>query len=246
VSARLYFLSLSHPSQAARLMLERKGIEHEIVELVPAIHPIQLRLAGFSGTTVPALRLDGRRIQGSREISRELERERPEPPLFPPEPERRRAVEEAEEWGDRAFQPIPRRLFRWALSTRDDLRAWMASEVMRMPAPHLIATINAPIVRVLARKSHADEQHVRADVEALPSMLDHVDDLIASGVIGGEQPNAADFQIGTTVWALMALSDIKPLVAGSPAAELAARLMPPMELEVPTFLPPSWFARVPA
>ena len=33
--AKLYYLTLSHPSQAARLMLERKGIDHEIKELFP-------------------------------------------------------------------------------------------------------------------------------------------------------------------------------------------------------------------
>ncbi len=38
VPAKLYSLSLSHPTQAARLMLERKGIEHE-VDLFPGLHP---------------------------------------------------------------------------------------------------------------------------------------------------------------------------------------------------------------
>ena len=51
--AKLYSLDLSHPSQAARLMLERKGIEHEIKELFPGGHPAQLRLAGFRRGTVP-------------------------------------------------------------------------------------------------------------------------------------------------------------------------------------------------
>jgi glutathione S-transferase len=83
VSARLYSLSLSHPSQAARLMLEHKGLEHEVVELLAGIHPLQLRAAGFRAGTVPALKLDGRRVQGSLRISRALEQARPEPALFP-------------------------------------------------------------------------------------------------------------------------------------------------------------------
>ena len=54
-------------------MLERKGIEHEVVDLLPGFHPLQLRAAGFRGGTVPALWIQGRRVQGSRRISRTLE-----------------------------------------------------------------------------------------------------------------------------------------------------------------------------
>ena len=50
--AKLYSLVLSHPSQAARLILERKGIAHEIKDLFPGGHPVQLRLAGFRWGTV--------------------------------------------------------------------------------------------------------------------------------------------------------------------------------------------------
>jgi hypothetical protein len=34
---------------------------------------------------------------------------------------------------------------------------------------------------------------VRRDLAALPGILQRIDDWIAEGVIGGEQPNAADF-----------------------------------------------------
>jgi glutathione S-transferase len=105
--ARLYFLSLSHPSQAARLMLERKGIEHKLVNILPGSQPVVVRLVGFRGITVPALRIDGRRIQGSREISRFLDELVPEPPLFPRDPEQRRTVEAAEHWGEETLQPVP-------------------------------------------------------------------------------------------------------------------------------------------
>jgi glutathione S-transferase len=111
--ARLYSLSLSHPSQAARLMLEHKGIEHKVIDFPPGLQPLAVRLVGFRGRTVPALRIDGRRVQGSRQISSALDDLVPEPPLFPPDPDRRRAVEAAERWGDETLQPVPRRLFRW-------------------------------------------------------------------------------------------------------------------------------------
>jgi glutathione S-transferase len=240
VRTKLYALAFSHPAQAARLMLEHKQIEHEVVDLLPGMHPIQLRLAGFGGTTVPALRIDGRRIQGSRTISRALEGIVAEPALFPADGDLRRAVEKAEEWGERAFQPVPRRIFRWAVARDTDLRRWFARE-MRMPAPDLVATLNAPIARILARKVRADDdERVRGDVLALPDLLDRVDALIAAGIIGGPQPNAADFQIGTTVRVLSVFRELDPLIEGRPAAELGRRLLPRFEWRVPPFLPAEW------
>src|SRR5918998_149869 len=107
VEARLYGVSLSYPSRAARLMLRYKGIEHEWVKLAPGAHAFRVRLAGFRGGTVPALKLDGRRVVGSRCISRLLDEVTPEAPLFPADPTRRRTVEEVEEWGETVLQPIP-------------------------------------------------------------------------------------------------------------------------------------------
>src|SRR5260370_952805 len=96
-------------------MLERKRIDHRIVQIQPGLHSLVVRLAGFPGGTVPALTLDGRRIQGSTSISRALDELRPEPALFPADRERRRAVEDAEAWGESELQPVPRRVYRWGL-----------------------------------------------------------------------------------------------------------------------------------
>jgi glutathione S-transferase len=240
LAAKLYWLSISHPAQAARLMLERKRIDYRPVNLPPGLHPLLVRLAGFPGTTVPALRLDGRRIQGSRAISRVLEEIVPEPRLFPSDQARRRAVEEAEAWGERELQPIPRRVFRWWLSTSREGRVWMAKELLRMPAPRLMAAANAPVARALARKSGAYADRVRADVAALPAKLDRVDELIAAGTIGGAEPNAADYQVGTSVRALMLFGDLRPLIEGRPAADLAQRLLPKFGRPIPSVLPPDW------
>jgi glutathione S-transferase len=240
VRAKLYSVSLSHPSHAVRLMLERKGIDHEIADLLPGFHPLLVRAAGFRGGTVPALRIDGRRLQGSLRISRALDELCSEPPLFPNEPVLRRAVEEAEAWGEREFQPVPRRIFRWAVSRNPGLRLMLARDVARMPAPELMAKLNTPVARYFARKSHADDSQVRADLANLPGMLDHVDALIAEGVIGSEQPNAADFQIGTTARVLMAFADLRPLMEGRSVGAHARATMPDYVAEVPPLFPPEW------
>src|SRR5579859_6299557 len=102
-------MSISHPSQAARAMLDLKGIDYDVVNVIPLNQRIHVRLAGFRGGTVPALKLDGRRIQGSRAIARALDERWPDPPLYPAAPALRARVEEAERWGDEQLQPIPRR-----------------------------------------------------------------------------------------------------------------------------------------
>ncbi len=52
---------------------------------------------------------------------------------------------------------------------------------------------------------------------ALPAQLEHIDAWIADGVLGGEQPNAADLQIGSSIRLLMTVADVRPLIEGHPA-----------------------------
>ena len=55
-------------------MLDYKGIEYKRTDLLPVISKGLLRGLGFPGVTVPALKIDGRKVQGSREIARALDR----------------------------------------------------------------------------------------------------------------------------------------------------------------------------
>jgi len=96
MEARLYVVPGSHPSMAVRLMLEAKGIEYKRTDLMPVISKAALRILGFPGVTVPALKVDGRRFQGTGEIARELDRLRPEPALLPADAEQRTAVERSD------------------------------------------------------------------------------------------------------------------------------------------------------
>lgn len=214
-------------------MLQHKGIEHEWVKLTPGAHAFRVRLAGFRGGTVPALKLDGRRVVGSRGISRLLDEVKPAPRLFPADPALRRAVEEAEAWGDAVLQPIPRRLLRWALRHHPDARVVLA-RAFHSPRPELVARVMGPFAAFYARREDArSSERVRADWAALPGHLDHVEQLIADGVIGAPEPNAADFQIGTTLRAMLEFEDFEPLLSGRPLEQLARRIMPEYPYRIP-------------
>jgi glutathione S-transferase len=225
-------------------MLEHKGLEHRVVWLLPGLWPALLRIRGFRGGTVPATRIDGRRLHGSRTISRALEELKPEPPLFPADPQLRLKVEEAERWGDEVLQDVPRRIVRWISVHRPESRVMIARDV-RVPFPRFAAWINAPSARHLARKVDTEEQ-VQPAIRQVPDVLDHVDALISEGVIGGEQPNAADFQIATSVRALLQLDDLRPETRGRPAADLAIRFLPEFGTAFPAgMLPADWLAALP-
>lgn len=223
---RLYVISLSNPSAAGAAMLGYKGVAHRVVRLPLAVHPMLVRLAGFPGWTVPALEIGGRKVQGTLEISRSLDELRPDPPLFPRDAESRARVEEAELWGERELQPVPRRIIRLAALNDPGLRRWLAAEVMGTPVPRLTAALAKPMVRRLAAVSKAEEAVVREDVRRLPELLNRADALLAEGTIGTPAPNAADFQILATVRVLLEFESLVHLAAGRPSEAAARRLYP--------------------
>lgn len=241
VSATLYAVHTSHSAHAARLMLEHKGIEHKVVNLVPGTHAALLRPLGFRHGTVPALRLGWRRVQGSRAIARAIEEAQPEPPLFPADPQERIRVEEAEGWGDEILQLTPRRLGGWINVHRPELRSKLAREA-GVPASHLVGAVGWPVAWYFAHKVGAnDTEGVRKTVGMLPAQLDHVEQLLQERTIGGEQRNAADFQIGTSIRLLMAFEDLAPVMEGRKAARFATDLMPDYPTGIPAgFVPREW------
>src|SRR4051794_4986618 len=174
-------MAVSHPSQAARAMLAYKGLEYDLTNIQPGAQPVHLRLLGFRRRTVRAMTIDGRRGQGSLDISRALDELKPDPPLFPADG--RAAVEEAETWGERELQPLPRRFFRWAVAHRGHVRRWLADQ-SKMPAPAVVSAVSLPVAHYFARLSRANEESMRQGVVRVLETLDHVDDLIADGVIG--------------------------------------------------------------
>ena len=224
-------------------MLEYKGLDYKPIWLLPGLHPILLRTRGFSGATVPAAKIDGRKVQTSLAIARALDDLQPEPPLFPSDPEQRVEVEEAERWADEVLQDVPRRIVRWMSVHRPETRTMIAREI-GVPLPRFAAWINAPTARYMANKVDSDRE-IHNAIGAVGEVLDHVDELIEQGVIGGEVPNVADFQIATSVRALLTVRDLDRATQGRPAAEHAMRLVPGFGNDFPAGLLPAEVFRAP-
>ena len=85
---------------------------------------------------------------------------------------------------------------------------------------------------------------MRADLAALPAQLDRIDGWIADGTIGGTEPNAADYQLATSLRLLMTVEDVRPAIESRPCGEMAMRVVPDFPGRVPPVLPQEWLASV--
>lgn len=237
---KLYGFTGSNSVHTGRLMLEHKGLEYDFVKLPPAVHAPTMLLLGFPTMGVPAIKVDGVRVQGTRWIARALDEMYPDKPLlFPTDPAARRNVQEAERWGE-DLQNSVRRIFYCA--ARRDRKAFLSVLGSgRGPVKSLGMRMLAPAVIKLATGLHrASDEAGREDIELLPERMDQVDAWIADGVLGGEHLNAADYQIAVNVSALLMSEDLAPFVEWRPAAALARRVLPDYGGQMGPVVPAEW------
>jgi len=244
----LYVIPGSHACRSAMLMLEHKRIPYRRVDILTLTHAVVVRLLGFDAGgqtrsaggrrtlglrlgdrlgTVPALAANGDRISTNHGIARYLDEHHPEPPLFPPDPAQRAAVEEAERWANETLQMAARRI--------------PGAAVVRDPATFARAAANGRLGYLLYKREAvrrvlfpwilgrifvsgpAREPEILAE---LPGMLDRIDAWIADGVLGGTELNAADFMVAPSLALILYRPDVHPMFDGRPALALVDRLLP--------------------
>jgi glutathione S-transferase len=244
---KLYVIPASHACRSAILMLEHKRVPYRRVDVITMTHPFVARLRGFDAGgetrtagdrrtkalragdrwgTVPGLAAGDRRISTSRGIARFLDERHPEPPLFPADPERRRAVEDVERWANETLQMDSRRItLAWAV--RDPAALNGAGDGRMGHLLYRRAFARRLMIPLIGRRvfavDHAAERRLLAD---LPAHLDRIDAWIAAGLLGGEQLNAADFMVAPCLALMLYRPDILPLFEGRPSLELVDRLLP--------------------
>jgi glutathione S-transferase len=225
----LHGLPPSHPVLTAERAIQLKGIPYERVDLQVGTHNDEMeRIYGEGRRTVPGALVDGDPVHGSRAILARLEQLEPDPPLYP-EPIAD-AVREAERWGDEELQDLGRRLPWGALHFRPEALGTFGGPGPLDPAGTDFAITFA---RRSWRYHRITAERLAADLAGLPAKLDHVDALAADGVIGGEQPTAADLQIGSTLRVLLCVGDLLPLLEGRAGEEVARRWFPDYAGEIP-------------
>ena len=245
---KLYVIPGSHACRSGILMLDHKQVPYRRVDLVTLTHPVVARLHGFDAGgqtrkagakrtfairfgdllgTVPALAANGDRVSTNHGIARYLEEHHPERPLFPADPEQRRAVEEAERWANETFQMTARRTaLAWA--ARDPAEAARGGGDGRMG--HLLyrhELVRRLVIPQIGRRIFASNGRAEKELLAeLPAMLDKIDGWIGEGVLGGPDPNVADLMVAPSLALILYRPDMAPLFEGRPALELVDRLLP--------------------
>ncbi|MEX1140957.1 MAG: glutathione S-transferase family protein [Thermoleophilaceae bacterium] len=233
----LHVIPFSPPCEAVKVALGRKGLEYETVGLTPGPHADEVeRVYGEGRRTVPGLLIDGEPVHGSIAIHERLEAMLPQPPLYP-EPIAD-AVRAAERWGDGELQPAMRRMFWGTMHFRPEALGTFGGPGSLDPAGVDFAI---KLLRATWRYIGITAETVAADIAALPAQVDRVDELVADGILGGEDPTAADLQIGASLQLLLTLGDLRPLIAGRPAESVAQRWFGSHPGDVPAgALPAGW------
>ena len=233
MNARLYVVNGSHPCATVERALQLKHIPYKITEFPPPMHAAIMKLR-FGARTVPLLKLDGETISGSRAILARLDVVVPEPALYPSDPDARAKVLEAERWGDEDLQTLTRRIL-WPTFKANPAAMATFSAGSKLPAiPVPVLKLIAPVAtRIEMKLNDATPDTYGPDVRSLPACCEKVDAWIAEGVLGGEDPNAADLQIATSLRLLMTLADLRPIIEPHPAGQLALRLFPDFPGDTP-------------
>lgn len=235
----LHVLPPSHPCMTVRAALDLKGLEYERVDLAPGPHIVAItEIYGEGKTTVPGLLIDEEPVHGSRSILARLEQLAPDPPLFP-EPIADQ-VREAERWGETDLQAAGRRLIWGALHFRPEAMGTFGGAGPLDPAGVDYAI---RMIRATWKHHGVSAEGVAEDLARFPSMLDHVDELAEQGIVGGEEPNAADLHIGATGRILLCIGDLVPILTGRRLEQIARRYFPRYAGEIPAgAFPASWLS----
>ena len=231
----LHGLAPSHPCMTAEAALRRKGLEYERIDFQPGPHVEEMtKIYGEGNATVPGMLVDGEPVHGSRPILAKLEKLVPDPPLYPSE-----EVAEAERWGDEELQDLGRRMPWGAMYFRpESMGTFGGGDGPLDPAG---TDFSIKVVRATWRYHGITAELLAADLAGIPAKLDHVDALASDGVIGGDEPNAADLQIGATLRVMLTVGDVRPLIEGRPGEEIARRWFPDYPGEIPAgAFPAGW------
>ena len=139
----------------------------------------------------------------------------------------------------RSLQPVARRIL-WNALRRDRAPLVSYSEGARLGVPIGLAVKTGQPRGSVGAPQRGDRRERPRRPRRAPGILQRIDDWIAEGVLGGEQLNAADLQIATSVRLLMTLQDLRDTIAARPAGELAMRVAPDYAGDAPPILPPAW------
>jgi len=232
----LHVVPFSHPCLAVSAALDSLGHEYETVEWVTGQQAEEVeKVYGEGRRTVPGLLVDEEPVHGTSTIFARLDELHPDAGLYPAAVAER--IRELEPALAEDLQMSARVLVFGAMHFRPESMGTFAGVPQLDPGGVDFAIKS---MRAAWRYLGIDAQRVHATLQELPGQLDAVDALLEAGVIGGERPTAADFQLGSSLHLLVQIGDVRPLVEARPAAKLLSLFEPGKGDVSAGAFPPGW------
>jgi glutathione S-transferase len=200
---RLVHFRVSHFNEKVRWALDHKRWPHKRTAMVPGWHMlVAWRMSGQ--TKLPILELDGRVVVDSTAIIAEIERLRPDSPLYPADPAARARALAIEEYFDEEVAPDVRRLFWSCYLDRADACARMATDG-RGAIARLVWQATFPFVRPLFRgQLGTDPGRIERARARLPAFFDRLESEVQpSGYLVGDTFSIADLTAAAVMTAII-------------------------------------------
>jgi glutathione S-transferase len=232
----LHVVPFSHPCLAVSAALDRLGLEYETVELVTGQQGDEVEKAyGEGRRTVPGLLVDEEPVHGTAVIFARLDELNPDAGLYPSAVAEQ--IRELEPRLAEDLQMSARVLVFGAMHFRPESMGTFAGVEQLDPGGVDFAIKS---MRAAWRYLEISAERVHATLQELPAQLDAVDALLDAGAIGGGEPTAADFQLGSSLHLLAQIDDVRPLVEERPAARLLSLFEPGKGDVSAGAFPPGW------
>lgn len=229
----LYVIHGSHPCASVEAGLRVKALEYRTTYLQFGLSQFT-QTARFGKRTVPGLTVGSQKVSGSRLILRALDGLAAGAPLLPADPELRAAVDEADVWGDEVLQHQVRWIAVDAIRREPSVAlAYGSKSAPPLPAAAIPGATKALFTTEMKLLGQTPEAVRDQYVPALAGHLDHVDALIAEGVLGGDRVNVADCQVAGSIRLLQTFEDLREAIDARPCGELARRLCPDYDGSMP-------------
>jgi glutathione S-transferase len=223
MSVVLWHIELSHYNEKVRWALDYKGIPHERRVPMPGLHGVRAAiLTRGAQRRLPVLQLDGRTIGDSTAIIAALEAYRPDPALYPEDPDERAEALALEERFDEELAPAIRRLM-W-FHTLPDTDA-TAGALFTEPSPtrERLLRMTAPAAKRMVSLDYGiDAQGAAAAYETILELMDVVEVQIGpSGYLVGDRFSVADLA-GAALFTPLLAPPERPYAPASVAPEIVS------------------------
>lgn len=200
---RLLHFRVSHYNGKVRWALDYKGWQYLREAQIPGFHVPRIR--GLSGQNqLPVLEIDRRVLAGSARILAEIERLRPDPPLYPADPGERARALAIEAYFDQQVAPDLRRLF-WATYLDRPLNcARMATDGFSA-GTRMVWIALFPFMRPLFRRNMGiNASELAAARQRLQSHFDRLESEISpGGYLVGNRFGVADLAAAAVMTAIV-------------------------------------------